>query len=284
MSVATQISRITGLRNRIRTKLISLGLLSSTPQRSGGNDLEDCTDAIEGITGTQAITSLALYDVSGKQYAQVSDPNIVAQNIAEGVTILGVTGSHSGSTPTQLTQSKDMYLGGASAPATVYPDSGYLLSEVHPSMVAQPTLIPENIKSGVTIMGVVGNYRGNDLSSIGRVSKNHTGSATVVNSISFNVSNEISDISEVVLCRIRSSSDSLSSFDSSYIRMFETMPNIVTNNYLYSYGESVFIGGIDYFNTGVSVTLSQGTLSFSSQNIGFKGDYILECYYINITN
>lgn len=158
MSVATQISRITGLRNRIRTKLISLGLLSPTPQRSGGNDLEDCTDAIEGITGTQAITSTAIYDVAGKQYAQVSDANLIAQNIAEGVTILGVAGTHSGSTPVQLTQSKPMYIGGGTAPSTVYPDSGYLLSMVVPTMDATPTLVPSNIKAGATIMGVSGNY------------------------------------------------------------------------------------------------------------------------------
>lgn len=46
MSIATQITRITGLRNRIRTKLISLGVISDTSA-----DLEDCTEAIEGMSG-----------------------------------------------------------------------------------------------------------------------------------------------------------------------------------------------------------------------------------------
>lgn len=44
MSIATQISRLTTLRDNIRTKLISLGLLSDTSA-----DLEDCYDAIDSI-------------------------------------------------------------------------------------------------------------------------------------------------------------------------------------------------------------------------------------------
>lgn len=48
MSVASEISRLTTLRNRIRTKLISLGALSDV-----NADLEDCTDAIENMTPSQ---------------------------------------------------------------------------------------------------------------------------------------------------------------------------------------------------------------------------------------
>ena len=46
MSIATQISRLTTLRNNIRTKLIALGIISSSSA-----DLEDCYDGINGITG-----------------------------------------------------------------------------------------------------------------------------------------------------------------------------------------------------------------------------------------
>ena len=157
MSVYSEITRITGLRNRIRNKLINLGLMSAS-QRTGDNDLEDCTDTIEDIGGTQSITTTQQYNVADKQYAQVSDSNLVSQNIAEGVTILGITGTHSGSTPPTPTQSKDIILGTATAPSTIYPDSGYLLSSVTPAMGSPCTLIPENIKSGVTIHGVTGTY------------------------------------------------------------------------------------------------------------------------------
>ena len=44
MSIATEITRISTLRNRIRQKLVTLGLVSSS------SDLEDCADAIETIT------------------------------------------------------------------------------------------------------------------------------------------------------------------------------------------------------------------------------------------
>lgn len=98
MSVATEISRLTGLRNRIKTKLISLGLLSETP-RGGvvivGDDLDACTRAVENISGTRAITNTSQVDVAGYQYAEVSDQNLIAGNIKDGVTILGVTGSYS---------------------------------------------------------------------------------------------------------------------------------------------------------------------------------------------
>jgi hypothetical protein len=163
MSVASEIARLTGLKNRLKTKLKNLGLLTDIP-RGGeviiGDDLSACTQAVESISGTKSMTNTSQQDVAGYQYAQVQDANLISSNIAQGVTILGVTGTHSGSTPTQQTQSKSMYLGGASAPATVYPDSGYLLSEVTPAMDANPTLIPANIKSGVQIMGVTGTYHG----------------------------------------------------------------------------------------------------------------------------
>jgi len=157
MSVYSEIVRLTNLRNRIRNKLINLGLMSAS-QRASDNDLFDCTEAIEDIGGTQSITTTQQYDVAGKQYAQVSDPNLISQNIANGVTILGVMGTHSGSTPPTPTQTKSMYLGGTTAPDVIYPDSGYMLSAVYPAMSVNPTLIPENIKSGVTIQGVTGTY------------------------------------------------------------------------------------------------------------------------------
>ena len=277
MSVSSQISRIQGLRDRIRNKLIGLGLLSSQV-RPQSLYLEDCTDAIEGITGTQNITSLSLYDVAGKQYAQVNDANLIAQNIAKGVTILGVTGTHSGSTPTQLTQSKDMYLGGAAAPAIVYPDSGYLLTSVSPAMIANPVLIPQNIKNGVTIMGVQGSFGASD---IAKLSRTYTSTGSAVSSVSFDISSDIGDIGQIVLCRVRMNQSPISPTSSPTLLMFEMMPNAASPLHSYSCGFNIYDGDVGYFNVGVSVTFNaQGVLTFTSNDgANFIGDYILECYY-----
>lgn len=156
MSIATQISRLQGLRNRIVTKLTSLGLLSGS-----GNDLEDCTNAVEAIGGTKSITDTSQTDVASYQYAQVTDANLRSGNIVSGITILGVTGTASMSPPSVNLQTKYLYYGGAAAlPSSITPSSGYDgISAVYIERVdANPTLASSNIKSGVTIMGVTGNY------------------------------------------------------------------------------------------------------------------------------
>lgn len=156
MSIATQISRLIGLRNRLRTKLTALGLVSSR-----NPDLEDCTDAVESITGTQAITDASVqYDVAGKQYAQVSDNNLVPSNIVSGVTILGVVGTGTGSGGTANLTTGWLAYGGVNAPSALLPPSGYDgFSRVNVELTdANPVLTSGNIRSGVTIMGVTGTY------------------------------------------------------------------------------------------------------------------------------
>ena len=46
MSMSSEITRITSLRNRIRTKLVSLGVINDSSA-----DLEDCADGVDSITG-----------------------------------------------------------------------------------------------------------------------------------------------------------------------------------------------------------------------------------------
>ena len=43
MSIQTEITRLQGLRNALRTKLVALGLATSSA------DLEDCVTAVEGV-------------------------------------------------------------------------------------------------------------------------------------------------------------------------------------------------------------------------------------------
>ena len=128
MSIATEISRIQGLRDALRTKLVSLGLAQSSDK------LEDCVDAVENIADNGAVsgnisTVSQRYTVpagyhngqGGVQIASTEQAKIIQGNIKSGVTILGVTGSYAGEgvdlqeksvTPTKSQQ-------------TVTADSGY---------------------------------------------------------------------------------------------------------------------------------------------------------------
>ena len=81
--------------------------------------------------------------------------NIVPENIAKNITILGVVGTFEGN---QQTKTVEFNPGNANN-ITITPDAGYVLSSVQ---VNKPTtMIPNNIKSGVDIGGVVGTFEGN---------------------------------------------------------------------------------------------------------------------------
>lgn len=51
MAISTEISRLTTLRNSIRSKLISLGILSSSASTA---DLDDCNTALSSVTSLAA--------------------------------------------------------------------------------------------------------------------------------------------------------------------------------------------------------------------------------------
>lgn len=128
MSIATEVSRIQGLRDNLRTKLVALGLAQSSDK------LEDCVEAVENIADNGAVsgnisTVAQRYTVpagyhngqGGVQIASAEQAKIIQGNIKSGVTILGVTGSYAGEgvdlqeksvTPTKSQQ-------------TVTADSGY---------------------------------------------------------------------------------------------------------------------------------------------------------------
>ena len=84
--------------------------------------------------------------------------NIVPENIAKNITILGVTGIFEGNPKPEQTKTVEFNPGSANN-ITVTPDTGYVLSSVQVNKPA--TMIPPNIKSGVDIGGVVGTYEGN---------------------------------------------------------------------------------------------------------------------------
>ena len=83
--------------------------------------------------------------------------NIVPENIAKNITILGVTGTFEGNSKPEQSKTVEFNPGSANS-ITITPDQGYVLSS---AQVNKPTtMIPSNIKSGVNIGGVVGTYNG----------------------------------------------------------------------------------------------------------------------------
>ena len=103
MSIQSEITRIQGLRNALRAKLVALGLAQSSA------DLEDCVTAVEavenrgGVTGSISDKSTP-YSVPAGYHngagtvsiAQAEQQKLLPGNIKQGVTILGVEGSYSG--------------------------------------------------------------------------------------------------------------------------------------------------------------------------------------------
>ena len=103
MTIQSEIIRIQGLRNNLRTKLVAMSLAQS------GADLEDCVTAVEGIVDNGAvsgnISSVAeqytvpagYHNGSGKvQISSTEQAKIIAENIKSGVNILGVIGNYAG--------------------------------------------------------------------------------------------------------------------------------------------------------------------------------------------
>lgn len=103
MSIQTEITRLQGLRDSLRTKLVALGLAQSSA------DLEDCVtavDAIEnrGAAGGSISTVDGVYNIQAGYHngggsvsiAAAEKQKLTAGNIKSGVTILGILGTYSG--------------------------------------------------------------------------------------------------------------------------------------------------------------------------------------------
>lgn len=103
MSIQTEITRLQGLKNTLRTKLVSFGLVQSSA------DLDDCVTAVDAVENRGAAVGTistvdgdytiqaGYHNGSGKvSIAAAEKLKLIAGNIKSGVTILGVVGSYIG--------------------------------------------------------------------------------------------------------------------------------------------------------------------------------------------
>lgn len=160
MSVASEISRIQGLRNRIRTKLINIGIMTPEYLASGGggirdttptNDLFDCTEAIEDIDelnpimlSTTNVTNVAAYKYAQVDATAFQPSGPLPSDLCSKVAYLGANGIESTS-PTNYASLGD-----------VTPPQGYNGMRVVTLKIDTDVIKAENIRSGVSILGVNG--------------------------------------------------------------------------------------------------------------------------------
>lgn len=150
MSVATEILRLQTLRNAIRTKLITLKIITKSDAT-----FEECKDAIEGIADNGAVsgtisTKDGTYTVPAGYHngsgvvgiSETEQSKIIAGNIKSGVQILGVTGDYEGSGVSL--QSKDVTP--TKSAQNITPDDGYDgLSAVNVAAIPDEYAIVSNV-------------------------------------------------------------------------------------------------------------------------------------------
>lgn len=174
MSIATQLSRLTTLRNNIRTKLINLGIISDSSA-----DLEDCYDAINGITGrtsSDLTVSRATVSVPKGYYNSAASKSVATGSATTPNTTINITPSIN-----YISGVGIRTMGMESWPVTPTVVQGYVSSgtsgdidinysaTVSPASL-EPNLVAANIAQGVSIFGVQGSHVGGLDISVTRVS------------------------------------------------------------------------------------------------------------------
>ena len=128
---------------------------------TGGKSKPEEVFDVQPTTSDQTITPTEGSVFSGGTVRAVTsaiDNNIVAGNIKEGVTILGVAGSHKGEKPEESFNVQP-----TTAEQTITPTEGSVFSGGTVRAVTSAidsNIQPENIKEGVTILGVAGTLSG----------------------------------------------------------------------------------------------------------------------------
>ena len=146
MSIASKLLTLNGLYQRIQTKLRSLGLMYVSD-----TGLSDCTDAIEDIDEVTPymMTQAGIQNVAGYKYAQIDQTAWVPAgstpsglvSVVTGLSAAGIVEGH---------PRNPVVVG------TVYPPSGYQGIYANQIELDGDVIKAENIKSGVSILGVNG--------------------------------------------------------------------------------------------------------------------------------
>ena len=172
MSIATEISRLTTLRNNIRTKLINLGIISNSSAT-----LSDCYTGLNGVTKQTASGNTTLNgSTTSKSFAagyypsahgathavvNIPDPTITVDAngliTASGSWTAGFTSDTSYSRTSQLVPCPARVWVPTTTDQSISPP-GFLTGVQ--TIKGDANLVAANIKSGVSIFGVSGTHSG----------------------------------------------------------------------------------------------------------------------------
>lgn len=158
MSVTTEIERLQGLKNRIRTKLVSmLGISSSAT-------LENCVEAVEGIADKGGVT--ATLDTTTTSYA-------VPAGYHDGTGSVSITLETKSVTPTKAAQD-------------ITPGSGKVLSKVTVAAipdnygdVSSVDAAAENVLSGKKFVDATGALKTGTMTNNGAVAATINGTTVI---------------------------------------------------------------------------------------------------------
>lgn len=187
------------------------------------------------------------------------DANLVASKIKSGETIFGVTGSYEGPSGYVIPTSKkaaDTYTPNTKNQTIA---AGTYL-EGDQTILGDANLIPENIKSGITIFNVIGSYAGSGGATVKTAETTPSSNGT---SISFTVSKQPTIFSVMAL-------ENITSATTRKIVNIDYDGSTIKSQTAYS-TSSYSAGTIYYYDSAISQSYSNGTLTLTSSSTSTGG-------------
>lgn len=187
------------------------------------------------------------------------DANLVASKIKSGETIFGVTGSYEGPSGYVIPTSKkaaDTYTPNTKNQTIA---AGTYL-EGDQTILGDANLIPENIKSGITIFNVIGSHAGSGGATVKTAETTPSSNGT---SISFTVSKQPTIFSVMAL-------ENITSATTRKIVNIDYDGSTIKSQTAYS-TSSYSAGTIYYYDSAISQSYSNGTLTLTSSSTSTGG-------------